>query len=81
MAAASIKTANALAILDHYEHQIWLDIVPLLELIPENKKEVAKVILREGKLTSSFIIDGAMDTTNTGFRKLAGGAVLRRLVG
>ena len=39
---------------------------------------MASAILKERELTSSFIIDVPMDTSNTGFRQLTRGAVLRR---
>ena len=78
MEATPIKTANALVILGHDDCQMWRDIAPLLELIPEDKREMARAIRKEGQLTSTFIIDAGMDATNAAFRQLAGGAVLRR---
>lgn len=72
MAATTVRAANSLAILGRYDRQMWSDIAPL---IPEPSKAEALLILQEGERISSEI-DCAVDISPTGFRQLAGAAVL-----
>ncbi|KAJ1133827.1 hypothetical protein NDU88_000301 [Pleurodeles waltl] len=78
MSAITVRAANSLAILGRYDRQMWSDMQPFLDLIPENKQAEARKILQEGERTSEEIIDCALDIASTGFRQLAGAAVLRR---
>ncbi|XP_078537214.1 uncharacterized protein LOC144822994 [Lissotriton helveticus] len=78
IAATTIKVANSLAILGIYERQMWSDILPYVEKLPEPDRAEAKKILQEGECVSSEMIDAAVDVAATGFRQLAGAAVLRR---
>lgn len=47
-------------------------------MLPDTAKLEARKILQEGELTSAEIIDAAVDVASTGFRQLAGAAVLCR---
>lgn len=76
-AAASIRAANALAIIGRYDRQMWNDIAGLINLVPEDQREDARKILLEGERAASETIDCALDIANTSFRKLPGAAVLR----
>ena len=57
---------------------MWSGIAQFIDRLPEETKNGAIMILQEGERTSSEIIDFAMDLSSTGFRQLAGAAVLRR---
>lgn len=78
MSALSIRAANSLALLGRYNRQIWADIAPYLGAIPEDQKDEVKKILLEGERSASEMIEVALDIASTGFRQLAGAAVLRR---
>ncbi|KAJ1126111.1 hypothetical protein NDU88_004520 [Pleurodeles waltl] len=65
----------------------WLHVIPtadlgrhvcFLDLLPEDVKVEAKKVLQEGERIAAEIIDSAIDISLTGFRQLAGAAVLRR---
>lgn len=57
---------------------MWSDIAAYMDDLPQAVKEEAKKVLLEGERSASEIIDCAMDIASTGFRQLAGAAVLRR---
>ncbi|KAJ1148088.1 hypothetical protein NDU88_000929 [Pleurodeles waltl] len=76
--AVTVKAANSLAILGRYDRQMWADMSAFLDLLPEDVKVEAKKVLQEGERVSAEIIDSAIDISLTGFRQLAGAAVLRR---
>ncbi|XP_078520177.1 uncharacterized protein LOC144784935 [Lissotriton helveticus] len=78
MASLLVRAANALAILGRYDRQMWCDMEPFVDLLPEPTKEDAKKVLAEGEKSSAEVIDCAMDIASTAFRALAGSAVLRR---
>lgn len=78
MASLLVRAANALAILGRYDHQLWCALSPYLDQLPQDSKMEVKKILQEGEVTSSEIINCAMDIATTAFRSLAGAAVLRR---
>lgn len=78
IAATTVRAANSLAILGRYDRQLWSNISPYINMLPEPSKAEALRILQEGEQTSAEIIDAAMDVASTGFRQLAGAAVLRR---
>lgn len=61
-----------------YDCQIWSDLGEFVVLLPEDKCKETKAILQEGEREPSEIIDTAMDIASTGFRQVAGGAVVRR---
>lgn len=77
MSALTVRASNSLALLGCYNRQMWADIAPYLAALPDDSKEEAKKILLEGERSASEI-DCAMDIASTGFRQLAGAAVLRR---
>lgn len=78
IAATTVWAANSLAILCRYDRQMWSDISPYINMLPEPSKAEALRILQEGEQASAEIIDSAMDVASTGFRQLAGAAVLRQ---
>lgn len=78
MASLLVRASNALAILGRFDRQMWSDISPFIDQLPDAVKPDARKILEEGERTSSEIIDCAMDIATTAFRSLAGAAVLRR---
>ncbi|XP_078497110.1 uncharacterized protein LOC144753222 [Lissotriton helveticus] len=77
MASTTVRAANALAILGRYDRQMWADMSAFVALVPDASKAEALQLLQEGQRTSEEI-DCAVDIACTGFRQLAGAAVLRR---
>lgn len=78
MSALLVKASNALAILGRYDRQMWCDLSPYIDCIPDEDKQEARKIMQEGERTSAEVIDCAMDIATTAFRSLEGVAVLRR---
>lgn len=78
LAATSIRTSNAMAILGRYDRRTWSDISTLLEYLPEDKQKEANDIFWEVERASSELSEIAMDVSSTAFRQMAGAAVLRR---
>lgn len=78
MSALLVRAASALAILGRYDRQIWCDLTPYIDLIPEDSRQEVKKIPQEGERASAEVIDCAMDIATTAFRSLGGAAVLRR---
>lgn len=78
MSAPTVRASNSLALLGPYNRQMWSDIAPYLNDLPQDIKEEAREVLLEGERSASEIIGCAMGIASTGFRQLAGAVVLRR---
>ncbi|XP_078503723.1 uncharacterized protein LOC144762414 [Lissotriton helveticus] len=76
--AMTVKVANSIALLGRYNRQLWEDIAPYLAELPDTMKEEVQSLLKESQTSASKLIDCAMDVAMSGFRQLAGAAVLRR---
>ncbi|KAJ1099963.1 hypothetical protein NDU88_005054 [Pleurodeles waltl] len=67
MALLIIRAFNSLAIIGRYDRQLWVDIAPYLDQLPEESKLEAKKVLQEGERSSAKVIDCVMDIATTAF--------------